>query len=106
MRATLMLGILCTGLATVCGASAQGRGMSRAERAGYDYGWDAANFFCQDLRAAPIYGGARERPTREFSRGCKVGFDDHIDNNRTCKARIRERNMYTEMWEARRDNCS
>ena len=107
MRATLMLGILCTGLATVCGASAQGRGMSRAERAGYDYGVDAAVDFCRDLRPRErgVYG-APGGVTEQFSRGCKAGFDDHINSNRTCNRRIRRQNAYNLMWSVRRSTCS
>ena len=105
MRATLMLGILCTGLATVCGASAQGRGMSRAERAGYDYGVDAAVDFCRDLRSGGGYRGGRRELTEQFSRGCKAGFDDHINSNKTCNRRIKRENAYREMWTERRNTC-
>ena len=107
MRATLMLGILSTSLATVCGAAAQDRDMSPAERAGYDAGVDAAVDFCRDLRARPHergFGGGSV--TRDYERGCKVGFDEHIDSNRTCRDRIEKNNAYSEMREARRYTCS
>ena len=106
MRSTLMLGILCTGLATVSGAAAQERDMSPAERAGYDDGVDAAVEFCQDLRAKPHRGWGRRSVTREYERGCKAGFDDHIDSNRTCQHRLEEQDAYTEMRAARRYTCS
>jgi hypothetical protein len=105
MRATLMLGILGATLSVVCSADAQSRSMSRAERAGYDYGWDDANDFCKDLRPRGRSGHERRDVTREFSRGCKKGFDDHINSNRTCSQRIRRQNAYTEMWSARRSAC-
>ena len=105
MRATLMLGILCTGLATISGAAAQGRGMSPAERAGYDAGWDAAGDFCQDLRERE-YAGWRRSITRDFERGCRRGFNEHIDSNRTCQERIEDQNAYREMRDARRYACS
>jgi hypothetical protein len=106
MRATLMLGILCTSLATVCGAAAQDRDMSPAERAGYDAGVDAAVSFCQSLRAPHGGFGERRSLTRDFERGCKTGFDEHIDSNRTCQERIEKNNAYTEMRDARRYTCS
>lgn len=106
MRARMMLGILCAGLTTVCGAAAQERDMSPAERAGYDDGVDAAVEFCQDLRAKPHGGFGRRSVTREYERGCKAGFDEHIDSNRACQYRIEEHNAYTEMRSARRYTCS
>jgi hypothetical protein len=106
MRATLMLGILCTALATVSGAAAQPWGMSPAERAGYDAGVDAAVEFCQDLRARERIGWGARSVTRQFERGCKRGFNDHIDSNRTCQARIEEQDAYIEMRDARRFACS
>jgi hypothetical protein len=107
MRATLMLGILCTGLATAFGASAQDRDTG-PEEAGYDAGMDGAVDFCRDLRATPRYHAPTfDRDfTRKFERGCKRGFDDHINSNRTCQRRIQEQNAYGEMREARRYTCS
>lgn len=106
MRATLMLGILSTSLATVCGAAAQDRDMSPAERAGYDAGVDAAVDFCRDLRAKPSGGWGHKSVTREFERGCKAGFDEHIDSNRTCQDRIEKNNAWIEMRSARSSTCS
>lgn len=106
MKATLMLGILSTSLATVCGASAQEDEMSAAERAGYDAGTEAAADFCKDLRAHPRRGWGGGSVTREYERGCKAGFDEHIDSNRTCQQRLEEQNAYSEMRAARRDTCS
>ena len=137
MRATLMLGILCTSLATVGVAAAHDRDrdedrdedwdddrdedrdddrdedrdedrdreMSPAERAGYDHGVDAAITFCRDIRE---YGVALREPrslTRDFQRGCKAGFDDHIDSNRTCEERIDRNNADAAVRAARSYAC-
>ena len=69
----------------------------------YEYGWDAAQEFCVDLRPPFLRTIERGSMTRTFSRWCKRGFDEHIDDNWACKRRIREQGAYTLMWETRRD---
>jgi hypothetical protein len=106
MRATLMMGILGASFTLLNGAEAQPRRMSEAEQRGYDRGWDTAQEFCRDLRRPPRGGfGGRERLTREYQRGCRRGFDEHINSNRTCQRRIKEQDKYDEMWDARKDMC-
>jgi hypothetical protein len=125
MRATLMLGILWMGLATAGGAAAHDRdrdedwdedrdehrdedddrAMSHAERAGYDHGVDAAINFCRYIRE---HGVALREPrslTRDFQRGCKAGFDDHIDSNRPCEEKIERYNADAAARAARSYAC-
>jgi len=105
MKATLWLGIVCTALSLSAPALAQ-RHRDGIRTQAYEYGWDAANDFCQDLRPRRFRAHMAGRSiTRTFSRYCKRGFDDLIDNNRACKRRIRREGAWSEMWDARRDAC-
>lgn len=111
MRATILLTILSASFAFITGGAQarddDDRGMSGAEQAGYDTGWDAADDFCRDLRFVEKSRGPGFRSvTREFKRGCKMGFDNYIDSNQSCQRRLEDRDMYGEMWAARSDACS
>ena len=105
MRATLVMGFLSASFALITGA--QARDMSEIEQQGYDTGWEGADEFCQDLKVRPRFGGQERRGiTREFQKGCRAGFSNYIDSNRSCQRRLAEESAYREMWEARREVCS
>lgn len=106
MKAKLALGIL--GASLVLAGPAFADRDDDVEDSGYDYGTDAAHEFCKDLRAptGDDGGGFETRNiTRRFSRECKRGFDDYINNNRSCGRRIRREHASSTMWEARRSAC-
>ena len=102
MKTKLMMAIACASLSWAALASAQPNGLRTQA---YEYGWDAAQNFCVDLRPRRFRTTDRRSITETFSRFCKRGFDDHINSNRACQRRLRERNAYTYMWETRRSTC-
>lgn len=108
MKATIFLTFLSASFAFITGGgqALADHEMSDAEQAGYDAGWDAANDFCRDLKAVQHGGFAQRSITSQFKRGCKTGFDDQIDSNRTCQRRMMDQDKYSDMWDARRDACS
>lgn len=102
MNGKLLLGAICVCLGLADTASAQPRDL-REEA--YDYGWDEAGSFCQDLRYRPFERRRTGDITRTFTRECKRGFDAHINNNRSCRQRMARENAYRDMWDARRSAC-
>jgi hypothetical protein len=45
--------------------------------------------------------------TERFEKNCKQGFDAYINNNRSCKRKLRESDDgYRRMWKARKESCT
>lgn len=102
MNGKLLVSAICTSLGLAATSHAQQPDI-RIE--GYEYGWDEANSFCQDLRYQPFERRRTRDVTRIFSRECKRGFDSYINNNWACQQRLRRENAYRDMWDARRSAC-
>ena len=105
MKTKWMLAIasVCVSLGASGVASAQ---RTELETQAYEFGWDSAKSVCRDLRPSfRRYGRYSASLTRTFSRWCRRGFDENIDNNGACQQRMRREGAYTRMWEARRDAC-
>ena len=102
MKINSMVAILCASVSLASVASAN----DLADQA-YDEGWDAAGEFCNDFEQDRERFYSRRNITERFEKNCKKGFDAYINNNRSCKRKLRESDYgYRWMWRARRESCT
>lgn len=104
MKISVMLAILCTSLPLGSAALADD---DLADQA-YNEGWDAASNFCNDVDAGSYNMSYESRSiSQRFRRNCKQGFDAYIDNNRSCKRKLRDtEDGYRAAWRARGESCN